>query len=62
MHLPSQNLAEGPLLGTKWDKNGVFRVEGVEVQKVLFLGPKGPLLGVPHLPRFDPSYGPVISK
>ena len=37
--------AKGSLLATKWDKNGVFRVEGVEVQKVLFLGPKGPLLG-----------------
>ena len=45
-HPPS--LAKGPLLTTKWAKNGVF-VGGLkgwgEVQKVHFLGPKCPLLG-----------------
>ena len=41
------NLAKGPLLATKWAQNRGFcrRVGGVEVQKVHFLGPKGPLLG-----------------
>ena len=49
----SPNLAKGPLLGTKWAKNGVF-VGGLrgEVQK-------SPLLGVLHLPRFNPGYGPA---
>ena len=35
------------------------RVKEGELQKVHFLGPKGPLLGVPHLPKIDPGYGPV---
>ena len=31
-----------------------------EVKRVHFLGPKGPLSGVPHphLPKFGPGYGP----
>ena len=49
-------MAKGPLLATM---GFCRRVEGGEVQKVHFLGPKGPLLGVPHLPRFDPGYGPA---
>ena len=36
------------------------RVEGGEVHKVNFLGPKGPLLGVPHPSRFDPGCGPGV--
>ena len=35
------------------------RVKGGEGQKVHFLGPKGPLLGVPHLPKINPGYGPA---
>ena len=43
---------KGPLLATKWSKNGVFVVEmGVRFKKSTFLGPKGPLLGVPQLPQ-----------
>ena len=41
----------------KWGFCG--RVEEGKVQKVHSLGPKGPLLGVSHPPRFDPGYGPV---
>ena len=39
------SLPKGPLFVTKWAKNGVFcrRVKGSEVQKVHFLGQKGPL-------------------
>ena len=41
---PSKS-AKGPLLATNWVENGVI-VGGLrgEVQKVHFLGPKGPLL------------------
>ena len=43
----SDPLPKGPLLATKWAENGVFvRELRGEVQKVHFLGPKGPHFGV----------------
>ena len=58
---PPPNLPKGPLLVTKWAKNGIF-VRGLrgEVQKVHFWGPKGSHFGVPHLPKIDSKYGPAI--
>ena len=52
------NLPKGPLLATKWVKNGVF-VGGLREW-----GSKSPLLGVMHpwgscTPKIDPGYGPV---
>ena len=44
-------------VGQKW--GFCRRVRGVRFKKVHFLGPKGPLLGVPHPPKIDPGYGPA---
>ena len=45
-------------MGKKW---GVCkRVKGGEVQKVHFLGPKGPHFGGFCTPKIDPGYGPEI--
>ena len=60
MH-PSKS-AKGLLLVTKCAKNGVFvkRVKGYEVQKVHFLGSKGPHFGGSALPKSIQATGLVL--
>ena len=61
-HIPP-NLAKGPLLATKWAKNGVFvgGLRGVRFKKSIWGVQKVHFWGVPHRLRFDPGYGPTLN-
>ena len=63
MRRTTPNLPKGPLLVTKWAKNGVFvgGVKGVRFKKSTLGVWKVHFCGVPHRPKIDPGYVKLVA-